>query len=119
MGHNHSIYLKDGKFFNKKDDRQVPLENGNEEQIAIIKEVQQREAEFKSENGYGVDVEFSIEATIKFQCLCGRKLEKNKDMDSTDEVDLFDGEWMLCKCGKEYQISTIYGYKEAYIKLAE
>lgn len=111
--------LINGKFY--KDEKEVPLEIGNKEQIKLLRAELAYQEELEEEFGtkFTTNVKFNVELhttafiEIMFKCKCGKsiKLSREKDdvsnyYDSVDaEIDLTDEFLQLekqCSCGKKY-----------------
>jgi hypothetical protein len=102
-----NLYIKDGKFYDKKTNEPVKLEFGNAEQIACKK----RYEEMKTD---GADIGFQfelIECNANFQCACGKLLRREKrfhDFEFENSYELFahfrDDKVTCPRCAAKFKI---------------
>lgn len=103
------LQLINGKFI--KDNKEIPIEIGNLEQIKLYKEANRRAEQF--ENGdCKVDIEiynYSVDYSFYFTCICGNIVSEAGTYDIND-IDFFN-ETDVCpkivkckKCNRSYYI---------------
>lgn len=110
------LQLINGKFI--KDDKEVPIEIGNLEQIKLYKEANRRAEQI--ENGdCEVDIDiynYSADYSLDFTCICGNRVSESgiyyiDDIDFFKETDVCPKTIKCKKCNRSYYI------KDGYIQL--
>ncbi len=93
--------IKDGKFW--KDNKEVPIEHGNKEQIELLARVTSMQ-----EEGFYPEVVIKQKVCMQFECICGA----TNDFEDFEELDLDDdpsfmlnGSTDRChNCGLTYKV---------------
>ena len=93
--------VKGGKFY--KDNKEVPIEHGNKEQIELIQKINEMTTE-----GFYPEVRIVQKVCMEFECVCGA----TNEFDSFSELDIDDepssiikGETDHCHyCGLRYKV---------------
>lgn len=86
----------------------VPLEFGNMDQIKFIKRCQDMAEQYKGE-GVSLDVyhEVKYTAEVMLNCLCGHKIWIDEEVESDEDIDVFNGYETACrKCNSKYNLTT-------------
>jgi hypothetical protein len=92
--------VKNGKFY--KDDKEVPIEHGNKEQIAILSRIQ---------NYINEGEEPSIREVRHIECVskcpCGAFFEfSDLELEEDEPLDMLAGKTVNChNCGVEYKLA--------------
>jgi hypothetical protein len=97
---NAGMTVKNGKFF--KDGKEVPLEHGDKEQIALLARVQ----EYLNE-GEHPNIRVARKIEVVSRCPCGAIFEfYGLELDEDDPLDLLAGETVSChNCNIKYKLA--------------
>lgn len=112
------LRIEDGRFM--RGDKEVPVENGNREQIALLqaatREAERIEIEKEALEG-NLDVELYVEdirynIVCDFKCVCGQEIKEKERRytDNWEDLDApeWDGDCITCpNCGRIYQIEYV------------
>jgi len=91
--------VKDGKFF--KHGKEVPIEHGNKEQIALINKINEMQSE-----GIVPDLYYETAVTISYDCVCGSFQTFEVSFGEDDILEnAVEGETDKCsECGLKYTV---------------
>jgi len=95
--------IKDGKFW--KDNKEVPIEHGNKEQIALLAKVNEMQTD-----GIYPEIAITQKVSMQFECICGA----TNDFDEFDDIDIDDDPGSMLRgsvekchnCGVTYKVCT-------------
>jgi len=112
MRNRTQMTVKDGKFF--KDDKEIPIEHGNKEQIELLRRVEEMQD--------GFDPEITVKKSIhmEFKCVCGAQNEFNSfsELDIDDPECLIVGETDSCHyCGLRFKVISLETQYSEYLQL--
>lgn len=84
--------VKKGKFF--KDEKEVPIEHGNKEQIELLKRIQEMQ------DGFDPEITIVKKIIMQFKCVCGadNEFDSFTEIDEDDPDSMIVGETDRCHC---------------------
>lgn len=93
------LTVKDGKFF--KGDKPVRIEHGDNEQIALLKRIQEMQ------DGFDPDITIRKIIHMEFRCVCGalNDFSSFSELDENDPDSMIEGETDSCHyCGLKFKV---------------
>ncbi len=113
------LVIKNGRFY--RGDKEVPIEIGNSEQIALLKQMNRASMRARKD-GIVADIhaeDIQFDATVRLECICGNMIIKWECIEdggtdySVDEQaeDYWNRRTVTChKCHREYAIDDGRAY---------